>query len=69
MAYPYDSDGDLTEDGYNELWDRLVDFVEVEGDWERAREEFFDWAHEEYPNVNDNDLWDVWRDMYESVAG
>lgn len=70
MAYPYDQYGEIKPSVY----DRLLEInAEVLGegfiDWTEQRERFFMQAREEFPDLEDRDLWDTWRDYYEAVAG
>lgn len=65
MAYPYDEYGELTDAAYDDLYERLIFYVDENGgNFEDARGAFFEWAHDEYPDIDDTDLWDVWRDAY-----
>lgn len=68
MAYPYDDYGELTDRARDDLWDELVKIAEGSDNWNDTIDRFFDYGHEKYPDIEDYDLWDVFREYYLSVT-
>lgn len=68
MAYPYDDYGDLTDAAYDDIWNHLDGFVDEYGNWDDAIDALFDWSHETYPDIDDGDVWDVFRDYYKEAG-
>lgn len=64
--YPYDlRNGQLKESVRRSMW-TLADSLGPTTPYQR--EEYFDLVREMYPQIDDDDLWDEWREWYDSVA-
>jgi len=65
--YPYDmrySSLEMKESVRETLY-TLADSIQPTNSM--ARDEYFDLVHEMYPDLLEDDLWDTWREWYDTV--
>ncbi len=67
--YPYDLryDGRVLKQSVTDSLYTLADSLGPVKAYER--EEYFDYVREMYPQIDDEDMWDAWRDWYDTVSG
>lgn len=66
--YPYNlRTGDLKDSAYNSLIELAYEYG-ADLRYPEYRDDYFDRARDLYPDISDDDLWDVWRDWYHGTA-